>query len=367
MDQTQRNKPFTATHYLALFGLFFLALQTWVWIAWWLGGPVSTNEFKTPGSLNWWAAKFYEVLFGVLFVLMLTWVVRRCLREGRLIFDAKLMIGGLSVLWADAWTNIASPIWMYSSNFVNLTNPLSGFPLALNPDMGRMPFPIVLHGFIYPVSNLMAAIIVCAIMRKLLTIRPGLSMAKLLGLVVLIGICFDIMFELPMFMLRLWAFPGTPDEFALFSDSSMKFPIWEMVPAGIAFATFGALRFFKDDKGRELTERGLDSMSSRRQTIVSTLALIGVLNIVWLSMTSIQAVIGFYADPYQPLPRYLINDMCDAPVLGGGQVTDTRYGPCPQEGLRFPMRYLPGESPGSIYGSGPFEDAAPDPATPTGN
>ena len=126
-----------------------------------------------------------------------------------------------------------------------------------------------------------------------------------------------------------------------------------MVPAGFAFATFGALRFFKDDKGLEFTERGLDKLSPGKQTLVSTLALIAVLHIVWLASTSLQAIVGFYADPYKPLPKYLINDMCDAPVLGGGQVTGTRYGPCPEQGLEFPIRFLPGQAPASIYKTDP--------------
>jgi hypothetical protein len=346
-----------ATHYWALFAAFMLVMQVWTWIGWALGGPYSITEFKTPGSVNWWAARAYEVGFGILFFCLLVWVVRRCLQARSLLFDAKLMIAGVSLIWLDAWTNIAAPIWMYSSNFVNLNNPLAGFPLPVNPDMGRLPFPLLLHSFVYPTANLCAAIIVCALMRKLLQLWPRLSTAQLIFLCVFIGIVFDIAFELPMFLLGLWAFPGTPDFLALFADHGHKFPIWEMVPAGIAFATFGALRFFKDDKGREVTERGLDRMPPWRRNLVSTLALMGVLHAVWLGCTTVQAIVGFYADPYKPLPKYLINDMCDAPVLGGGQVTGTRYGPCPQEGLRFPIRYLPGTAPGSPYGPSPYDEA----------
>ncbi|HKY93014.1 MAG TPA: spirocyclase AveC family protein [Nevskiaceae bacterium] len=336
-------------HYLALFGTLMLMVQTWTWIGWWIGGPFSITEFKTPGSLNWWAARFYEVLFGCLFVFLLVWVTRRSLRERRLVFDAKLMIAGISLLWVDEWTNIASPIWSYSSNFVNLNNPLAGFPFAVNPDLGRLPFPILLHTFVYPCANLCAAIVVCAVMRKLLQWRPGQSTAQLLLTVAAIGVLFDIAFELPMFLLGLWAYPGTPNAFALFPGYAHKFPIWEMIPAGMAFAAFGALRFFKDDRGQELTERGLEHLSPRLRAFVSITALIGVLHIVWLASTSTQAIVGFYSAPYPPMPKYLINGMCDAPVLGGGQVTGTRYGQCPEEGLRFPIRYLPGDHPGSPY------------------
>lgn len=355
------KSTFGPAHYLALFGALMLAAQAWTWIGWLLGHPYSITQYKTPGSLNWWAAHAYEVLFGCLFAYLATWVTRRSLREGRMVFDAKLMIAGITLLWLDAWTNITAPLWTYSSNFINLNNPLAGFPLAINPDIGRMAFPFVLHGFVYPSTNLCAAIVVCAVMRKLLEWQPSQSTAQLLLKVALIGIVFDIAFEMPMFLLGLWAYPGTPDFLSFFPGTSHKFPVWEIVPAGMAFAAFGALRFFKDDRGLELTERGLEQLSPRMRSIVSMCALIGVLHIVWLASTCTQAVGGFYAAPYPPLPKYLINDMCDAPVEGGGQVTGTRYGPCPQAGRRFPIRYLPGRAPGSPYETP--EDVTPPSAT----
>lgn len=340
-----------AAHYLALFGGLMLLLQAWTYAAWLAGGPYSVTQFKTPGSLNWWAARCYEVGFGILFFCLLTWVVRRCLRERRFTFDAKLMLAGWSVIWLDAWTNILAPIWMYSSNWVNLNNPLAGFPLPVNPDIGRLPFPLLFHTFCYPLTNLGAALLVCFLMEKLRARWPSMSLVRLLLLVVLIGIGFDLAFEIPMFKLRLWAFPGTPDELALFSGDSTKFPIWEMIPAGIGFASFGALRFFKDDKGREITERGLEASASWQRTLISTVAVVGAVNIIWLFCTTTQALVGFFSAPYKPLPAYLVNDMCDAPLLEGGQVSGTRYGPCPEKGFQMPVRNLPGPAPGSPYRS----------------
>lgn len=340
-----------AAHYLAAFGGLMLLLQAWTYAGWLAAGPYSVTEYKTPGSLNWWAARCYEVAFGILFLGLAGWVVRRCVRERRFTFDAKLMLAGWSVIWLDAWTNILAPIWMYSSNWTNLNNPLSGFPLPVNPDIGRLPFPLFFHMFCYPLTNLGAGLLVCGIMGTLRSRWPSISIARMLLVAVLIGIAFDLAFEIPMFKLRLWAFPGTPDQLALFSGDSTKFPIWEMIPAGIGFASFGALRFFKDDKGREITERGLEAHAPWKRTLISTVAVMGAVNIVWLVCTTGQAFVGFFAAPYKPLPAYLVNDMCDAPLLEGGRVTGTRYGPCPEKGFAMPVRDLPGPAPGSPYDS----------------
>ncbi len=340
-----------AAHYFACFGGLMLAMQAWTYGAWLAAGPYSITQWKTPGSVNWWAARGYEVTFGFLFFCLLAWVVRRCLRERRFTFDAKLMLAGYSVIWLDAWVNIFAPVWMYSSNWVNLNNPLAGFPLPVNPDIGRLPFPLLFHLFCYPLTNLGAALLVCALMERIRARWPAISIARMLLLVTLVGLLFDLAFEIPMFKLRLWAYPGSPDQLALFSGDSTKYPIWEMVPAALCFGSFGALRFFKDDKGREITERGLEAHAPRMRTLISTVALVGVVNGVWLVFTTLQATVGLYAAPYKPLPAYLVNDLCDAPLLEGGRVTGTRYGPCPEKGYAMPVRALPGPAPGSPYAS----------------
>jgi len=337
--------PWGLTHYLALFGSVMVLAQAWVWVGWLARGPHEVTRYREPGSVAWWAARSYEVVFGVLWLCLMVWVARRCLRERRFTFDAKLVLASYSVIWLDAWINIIAPIWMYSSNWINLNNPLSAFPLAINPDIGRLPLPLLFHAFCYPLTTLGAGLLVCFLLARMRARWPSLSNAQLLLLCVGIGIAFDIAFEAPIYKLRLWAFPGSPDELALFSGESTKFPVWEMIPAGIAFASFGALRFFKDDRGRPLTERGLEGASTWKRSLVSLAATIGVVHLVWLASTSGLAVVGFYADPYKPLPYHLINDMCDAPVLGGGQVSGTRYGPCPEQGRRIPTRFIPEQPP----------------------
>ncbi len=328
-------------HYMALVGALLLGLQLWTWIGWLIAGPQAITGYEDRDSASWYTARVLEVAMIVVFTVLLVYLVRKCRREHELVFEAKLFIAGAAVMWLDMWTNLLQPLFLYSSNWVNLNNPLTGLPFIPNPDPGSLPFPILFHAFNYPVALLVAGVLVSTVMGKLRARWPRMSNVQLLLLCALLGIVFDFAYEIPMFKLRVWAYPGTPDELALFSSNSTKFPIWEWIPAGIAFASFGALRYFKDDRGRQLTERGLEGHSPVVRQTLSVLALIAVVSGVWLWATTTQAIGGLYADPYQPLPAHLVNDVCDAPLLGGGQRTGTAYGHCPQEGSPIPVRKLP--------------------------
>ncbi len=323
---------------LAALGAAFLLLQTWVWGAWLADGPSQVTEFQDPDDFTFKAARVMEVGMAVAFVSTVVWLVHRCLRERTLVFDAKLFIAGMAALWLDAWTNFVAPIWLYNTNFTNTAPPTAYLPGVINPAMEDMPFPTLFHAFNYPVACLGAGIVVSALLTRLRHRYPQASAARLLGLCALFGMGFDLLYESFMIRTGMWVFPGTPDELALWGSQYTKFPVFEIVPAGLAFATFGALRFFRNDRGEHLSERGLHTVAPRRRTVVSLFATIAAINLVWIAMCTIQVVGGFYADPYKPMPPALVANICDGPLEGGGQRTGTPYGPCPEQGQPIPIR-----------------------------
>ncbi len=323
---------------LALLGAVFVAFQAWTWASWAADGPTQVTEFQDPGDFTFKAARYMEIGMGIAFVAMLLWLIRRCLRARALVFDAKLFIAGISALWLDAWTNFVAPIWLYNTNFFNTPPPTAYIPGVINPAMKNMPFPTLFHAFNYPVALLGAGIAVSSVLTWLRRRYPRARTTTLLGLCALLGMAFDLVYECFMIRAGMWAFPGTPDELALWGSQAYKFPIFEIIPAGLAFASFGALRFFRNDRGEHLSERGLHTVPRRRRTLVSLLATVTIANCVWITMCTIQVVAGFYADPYKPMSPALIANICDAPLTGGGQRIGTPYGPCPEQGGRIPIR-----------------------------
>ncbi|MEW6472842.1 MAG: spirocyclase AveC family protein [Actinomycetota bacterium] len=328
------------SHSLGALGAVLVVVQAWTWSAWLADGPSQVTEFQNPADFTFKAARVMEAVAAVAFVAMAAWIVARCLRERRLIFDAKLFVAGLSALWLDAWTNFAAPIWFYSTNFTNTPPPTAYLPGVINPVMKDMPFPTLFHFFNYPLACVGAGIIVSALLTRLRRRFPTWSVRRLLVLCALFGMGFDLVYESFMIRTGMWAFPGTPDELALWGTQAGKFPIFEIVPAGLAFAAFGALRFFRDDRGDHVTERGLRNETPRRQATISLLATIAVINLLWIAMCTIQVVAGFYADPYKPMQPALVANICDAPLDTGGQRTGTRYGPCPEQGRPIPVRRI---------------------------
>jgi hypothetical protein len=333
----------TGTTILAGLGALLVAYELWTWGAWLAAGPQQITRYRDTGSSSWYAARLYEVLIVVVAAALLVKVVRQCRDQHRLTLDAKLLIGGVAALFWDPFGNFVQPAFFYSSNWLNL-NSWTGFaPLVVNPDASRMPEPLFI-GLVYPFGLLAFAMIMNAVMRLVRRRRPDASNLAVLGVGSAAGFLLGMALEAPMFLLHLWSLPGAPAEFSLFGNAH-RYAAVEYLTTGIVFAGWGALRFFKDDGGRALTERGLEGLSPKWRTPTSVLATIAWCCSLLLILQLVVNVFAFRADPYPAdFPRHLVNGMCDV-----GATTGTRYGPCPGT----PHFHMP--TPGSLSGHAPFK------------
>lgn len=336
-----RARRWPLPYWLALVAVVALVWGGWTMIAWLADGPFTITQYRDTHSVSWIAAWVLQVALIGTGLGLGGWVVRQCLRERRLTFDAKLCLASLSLLWMDPLSNFAQPIFMQSSNWVNLNAWCGHMPLVVNPDCGRMPEPILFLALAYPFGWLAMVMIMNAGMRAVRARRPDLSTAALVGGTFLAGALVDVALEAPMVGFRLWNYTGAGPAWLSIFGGGHRFPVLEVAAGSLIFATLALIRFYKDDTGRTVVERGLESLSPRRQTVVSLLALTGLTNLLLGVGTVLVVITGPYADPYPKLPAHLVNGLCDAPGFSG-----TRYGPCPgSPGYRAPIRTLPGDRP----------------------
>lgn len=325
---------------LAVIGALFLAWEASTIIPWLADGPSQLTQFRDPdlGTIN--RFRIAEAIMIVISIAVLVYLVRSCVRERRLVFDAQFCIAGALLFWLDPMVNFYLPVVTWSSNFVNLQNWCGQAPGVVNPDCSSQPEPMIFLGLLYTFGMLVFAVLVGSFMRLVKARRPGISLPRLLGATFVAAVALDIAFEGPMVLMRFWSHVGAgPDALSIFGDGQPKFPIPIILVMGLWFTFFAALRFFKDDNGETVVERGLSRIPRPRRTLITLLALVGIFQGATLAADAGWMALGPYADPYPRAPAHIVNDLCDAP----GFASDTRYGPCPgSEGFRAPIRNLDG-------------------------
>jgi hypothetical protein len=341
------RQPWGLSQWLAVAAVPLLFLEAWTLIAWLADGPHQVTEFRTEGlGLEWWGARIAEGAVILISAIVLTIVVRGCLRQRRILtFDVMFCISGALMIWGCGGLNIFQPNFVYTSEFVNLTDVCGHLPFVVNPDCGRLPIPIIFLGLLFTFGLLGIAMLIEAVVVRPARRRwPHVSNAKLLGLILVASAVISLAEPLFIIPMHLWSYPGAPWALELGGDA-WRWPIFPEYGVFILFAGLpAALRIFRDERGRTIVERGLDHYRPGLRTAITLLATYTVIQLVlWIPGTMPDWILGWRSTEWGQLPLSVNNALCDQP----GVIEGTRYGPCPgSPGYRMPVSgSLTGESP----------------------
>jgi len=337
---TGRRRSISPAQVLAIAAVPLLSLQAWTWGAWLRDGPVQLTRYRDTAVISWPVAGALEVLAIVALVVVIAPIVVTCVRERRLTLDARFCIAGALTYFWDPMSNLMQPLFLYSSQWINLSDWTGNLPFSRYPDGGRLPEAVLFTPAVFVVGFLLGARIIALVARTLDERHPHFGRLQRLSVMLLVGGVLDACVELPIAAAGLWAFPGLPGP-QIGLVRGLCYPTIDLAFGAAVFTGIGLLYTSKNDCGETVFDRGLGHLSPRRCAAVRLLAPIGAFNLIFVTFAISWATLGLFSGPYpNSLPAQLVNGACDA---GGFQ--GTRYGPCPgTPGAPIP---LPGGLPGS--------------------
>jgi len=319
--RTSRVPPATAARPVrpvvawAVIGAVFLLLEAYVFAAWFISGDahtVATGADAVPTGTKVLAWVFQALTVAAL-IGTIVWLVRKCRREGRLVFDAVWVIGLASMYWQDPLCNYLRPVFYYNSYLINLGSWAPHIPGWVSPNAVHLPEPLIFVGPIYGSVIPIIALGAHWVMRTASERRPDFGVVRvfLVGWVAMAATVIG--FEVIWVHSNLYAYPGALHNFAIQGGSRYQFPLQEALLWGAFLTVAGAVRLYRDDLGQSIAERGTDRVSGSlgRSNLLRALALIGFMNLAMLiynlGMISLTLHVDRTPGGY---PSYLTNKLC---------------------------------------------------------
>jgi hypothetical protein len=158
----------------------------------------------------------------------------------------------------------------------------------------------------------------CWSMRKMKARWPGMGPGRLIAGCFAVMIVFDFVIEGCIWIpLGFYTYAG--GHLSLWPDSYHKFPLHETLFASALWTGFAILRYFKNDKGETLAERGVSKLNVGvgRKTALRFLALLAAMSAVFNFMFNIPIAL-FIAPQSATWPKaiqersYLTDRICGA-------------------------------------------------------
>jgi hypothetical protein len=336
MQQGFASRSTPPAFWFAGFGVLCTVYGLYAVISWLLSPdvvPIDPGPDPLP-EFSRWLILLLETVGVVGAVAMLIYGVRSIRRAGKMTFEAALVFGFALCYWQDPMINWYRPIFFYNSHFLNFGNWSPYLPGWISPGAKGLPEPLLGMGLAYIYAGVWIAVAIRGAMRMARKRRPQITTLQLIGVAMLTGMLMDLIIEATLVRQELWAYPGAVGWLTLWAGETYQFPIYESIFWGPVWGTFGALYYFRDDRGYAVTERGLDRVQSAgMHGALRLFAMVGVINLCFVLYNASMMWMSFYVDSTpKNYPSYLLNGMC-------GKATGYD---CPGPGTPV---YLPGQPP----------------------
>ena len=336
-DATSAPKRTPGVVWWAAIGAVFFAAEVYV-LGKWVTGPYFKRVPTGPSDPPTWM-KAELVLSQIISVGLALWLLywflyRPWRREKRITTDGLLVAACFLMAWQDPFCSYFNNWFTYNSWLPNFGSWAMAVPGWVSPQKpgAMIAEPIFITFWTYAWLWFGIAMIGCAMMRKAKSQWTRLTDPRLVALLFVFMILVDFIAEGVLFLPLGWfVYPGghTP---ALFPDAYHKWPWHEGLLAAAWFTGLTCLRYFKNDKGQTVVERGVDTLrvSQRRKDLLRFFGLVGITNVIALASYNIpQAVMSARSGPWPKDVQsrsYFLDGLC-------GVGTDTA---CPAPGVPLP-------------------------------
>ena len=282
------DPPPAPVKWWATLGAAVLTFQAVVLIRW-VSGPYFHRVDPGPTPMpSWMQAALVElqiVLPILALVVLYGTVVRPWRRERRIGLDGLMAISFLLLAFHDPLSAYFDHWYAYNAWQVNMGSWLNSVPGALAPGtpQHQVAYPLLIVPPAYVVIFTLVTAMGAAVMRRAKARWPRVPGVGLAGICFAVMVPFDIIFEGIVFMpLGSWEYPG--GHVKIFADTYHGYPLNEAITTGLIFTMFACIKYFTNDRGQSLAERGLERVGGGtvRLTAVRLLAVAGL---VTLAMT----------------------------------------------------------------------------------
>lgn len=325
----------------AAIGAAFLALTLYL-ITRWVTGPyfeqVQGGPTEPPLYMKIPLIANAVVLWVGLPFALWFFIIRPWVRERRITLDGMLLVSMGLMMFQDPMLNYHSTWCTYNAWLFNQGSWAPYFPGWAAPEEPghTVPEPLLTNVPGYAYGVLLLTIVGCLFMRKIKNRWPGISNLRLILVTYAIAIVFDFVMEgLILLPIGFYSYPGAIQELSINAGTYYQYPIYEGFMWGGVQAALCCLRFFTDDRGRTVVERGMDNLRGgfAKQQFVRFLAIFGGVSACFFIFYNIPATwLGTQADPWPEDVQkrsYFNPGIC-------GEGTDR---PCPNPDLPRPTKH----------------------------
>lgn len=244
-------------------GAAFLAFAAYLIIAWLAAGEparVSPGPTKLPAAMKIALSTQQWGLFAGMLLLIWFKAVRPKLKTGSFTLDGLIILSFAVLWWSDPLYNYFTPGFNYNAYFFNLGSWIGHVPGWMSPNPTKIPQPLLWLPGVYTCAFYLMVLATCTIMRKARDRFPTYSGVTLWFIAFVPMMVLGTLWEAAFMVMGSHQYGSSIRALALNAGHYYAFPVYQGITASLLYTTWGAMRFFRDDRGQSFAERGAERL-----------------------------------------------------------------------------------------------------------
>src|SRR5256714_6894359 len=217
---------------------------------------------------------FEGAVFAFGLVMVWKFLLRPLVRERTFTFDGMMIVAVLLMYFYDPLDNYFNYTFSYNAHFLNFASWARYVPGLQATNQNLFPEPFVVMGGFYAIFMFGSAVFGCWYLRRAKAKHPAMTNLGLFAHLFAVVLFLDLVVENVFMRTQFAAYPGTVRSLTLFAGRYYQFPLYEPFIIATFVSGTTALRWFRDDRGLSLAERGSETLrlSGRPRTYLLFLA-----------------------------------------------------------------------------------------------
>ena len=310
--------------YWATLGVLIMAFWTWIMVKWVTGpyfvptppGPTAQPEWQTYAQIAFQAFTIFAFL-----ILIYKLIVKPWRQERRFTTDGALLIAYFTMYFQDQISFMGGGYWFtYNAHVWNMGSWFPEIPgwMAFAQPGQTAGEPILMMGPGYAYFFVIMTALGIYIMRKFRDMWPWMPTPLLFLSVLVATALMDMVIEVG-FWIPLGFYSYTYGGFLPMVNAGTmhQFPMAEALGIGVLSTTIVAFRYYTNDKGQTIAERGLEKVASPvKQGVLRMFAMIAMIQLIFFFPYNVSMyMLGQWSSdwPKEIQERsYLTNGICGA-------------------------------------------------------
>ncbi|HSV40266.1 MAG TPA: spirocyclase AveC family protein, partial [Nocardioidaceae bacterium] len=263
-ETTVTQKTTRPITWWAALGAGFLAFAAYLIVAWLASGEaerVTTGDSELPAAME--VALFVQQWGLLAGMLLLIWfkAVKPRLQTGSFTFDGLMILTFAIMWWSDPFYNYFTPGFNYNAYFVNLGSWVGHAPGWMSPNPTEIPQPLLWLPGVYTCAFFLMVLLVNWIFRKTRERYPHMSIVSMWFVAFVPMVVAGLAWEAAFMVMGSHQYGSSIHEVTLNPGHYYAFPLYQGITASLLYTTWGAMRFFRDERGYSFAERGIERLN----------------------------------------------------------------------------------------------------------